>query len=72
MALSAAHWVARAAEARAIAWLCDDPALRAMMEEIAREYDALAACRYRANRAMQGATRQRVLRGRPMLPAAAK
>lgn len=72
MALSAAHWVARAAEARAIAWLCDDPALRATMEEIAREYDALAACRYLAQRATQGATRQRVLRGRAMLPAAAK
>ena len=47
MTLSAAHWLSRAAEARAAARLCDDPALRRMIQDIARGYDELAASRYR-------------------------
>ena len=41
----------RAEEARAAAQLCDDPALRQMMQEIARGYADLAASSYRANHA---------------------
>ena len=52
MAFSAAHWLARAEEARLAARLCDDPVLSGMMQEIARGYDELAASRYRADLAM--------------------
>jgi hypothetical protein len=54
MALSAAHWLSRAADARAAARLCDDPALRRMMQDIAHGYDELAASRYRLNHRMAG------------------
>jgi hypothetical protein len=57
MALSAAHWLARAEEARVAARLCDDPALSTMMDEIAREYEALAACRERTSRGPAAASR---------------
>ncbi|HWP88140.1 MAG TPA: hypothetical protein VNM70_09690 [Burkholderiales bacterium] len=46
MALSAAHWLLRAEEARRAAQLCGDTALRGLLQEIARSYDELAAGRY--------------------------
>ena len=48
--LSAAHWLMRAAEARALASQCDEPTLRRLMQEVADDYAALAACRQRADR----------------------
>jgi hypothetical protein len=45
--LSAAHWLSRAEEARDLAQACDDPALRAVLHEIAQQYRALAAARLR-------------------------
>jgi hypothetical protein len=52
MTLSAAHWLLRAEEARAAARLCDDPALRRMMQDIARGYEELAVSRYRLTHGM--------------------
>jgi hypothetical protein len=46
MSMDAAHWLLRAEEARTMARLCDDPVLRSLMEEVAQNYDALAASRY--------------------------
>jgi len=62
MSFSAAHWLMRAAEARAAARLCDDPALRRMMPEIARGYADLAASSYQAAHANDESRKREVRR----------
>jgi hypothetical protein len=53
MPIGAAHWLLRAQEARMLARLCGDPALRHLLEEVAQSYDDLAASRRHANERQQ-------------------
>ncbi len=61
MPIGTAHWLLRAEEARKLAKLCDDPVLRSLLDELARDYEDLAAIRHQESHpSVQGCRERQV------------